>query len=129
MHKVSEKIRLDKWLWAARFYKTRNLAKEAINGGKVYLNGRRCKPSKEPQLQDTLRIRIGSDERTIIVISLSDKRQKAELAQKLYRETEQSIALREKTALERKVLPNLIPRPKHRPDKKERRQLITLKSH
>ncbi len=129
MNKSSEKIRLDKWLWAARFYKTRSIAKEAIDGGKVHLNGQRCKPGKEPKVGDQIKLRAGWDEKTVIVQALTDKRQKAELAQQLYLETEESIALREKSALERKALRSATPRPDHKPDKKERRQLRGMKPH
>lgn len=129
MHKPLEKIRLDKWLWAARFYKTRSQAKEAINGGKVHVNGYRCKSSKEPKIGDTIRLRAGWNERIIIVQSISDKRQKADIARQLYVETEESIALREKSALERKAMHSATPRPDHRPDKKDRRKLIKFKSN
>ena len=129
MSASSEKIRLDKWLWAARFYKTRSLAKEAIDGGKVHLNGARCKPGKEPKVGDTIRFRAGWDEKTVVVQALSDKRQKAEIAQQLYAETEESIALREKAALERKAMNGAMVRPDRKPDKKERRKLRELKPH
>lgn len=120
----SEKIRLDKWLWAARFYKTRNIAKEAIDGGKVHLNGQRCKPGKEPKIGDELRLRTGWDEKTVIVRELTDKRQKAELAQQLYEETVESIKAREMSAEQRKALRGATPRPEKRPDKKQRRDLM-----
>ena len=122
------KIRLDKWLWAARFYKTRNIAKEAIDGGKVHLNGARCKPGKEPKIGDELRLRVGWDEKTVIVRELCDKRQKAELARKLYEETSESIALRETNAEQRKALRGATPRPERRPDKKQRRDIMRHKS-
>lgn len=120
-----EKIRLDTWLWAARFYKTRSLAKEAIEGGKVHLNGQRCKPGKELRIGDSIRLRTGWDERTVEVAALFGKRQKAPLAQQLYRETGESIALREQMAQARKACPK---RPEHKPNKKERRQIRQLKS-
>ena len=129
MSMSSEKVRLDKWLWAARFYKTRSIAKEAIDGGKVHLNGQRCKPGKEPKVGDTIKLRAGWDEKTVIVQAVTDKRQKAELAQQLYQETEESVALREKAALERKAMRGATPRPEHKPDKKERRKLRELKPH
>ncbi|WP_062270184.1 ribosome-associated heat shock protein Hsp15 [Endozoicomonas arenosclerae] len=128
--KKSDKVRLDKWLWAARFYKTRNIAKEAIEGGKVHLNGQRCKPGKEPKVGDELKLRTGWDERVVIVRELSDKRQKAELAQQLYEETAASLESREKAAEQRKAMRGtMAPRPDRRPDKKQRRDILKQKSH
>ena len=124
----SEKIRLDKWLWAARFYKTRNIAKEAIDGGKVHLNGQRCKPGKEPRVGDVIKLRAGWDERIVIVKALNDKRQKAELAQQLYEETPESLQAREEAAANRKALRGAMPRPDHRPDKKQRREILKHKA-
>ncbi len=124
----SDKIRLDKWLWAARFYKTRNVAKEAIDGGKVHINGQRCKPGKEPKVGDELRLRAGWDEKVIIIRELSDKRQKAEQAQQLYEETVDSIKAREMSAEQRKALRGATPRPDKRPDKKQRRDLLKHRS-
>ncbi len=124
----SEKIRLDKWLWAARFYKTRAIAKEAIDGGKVHLNGQRCKPGKEPKVDDIIKLRVGWDEKTVIVKELNEKRQKAELAQQLYEETQESIKAREDAAETRKSLRGATPRPDHRPDKKQRRDLLKHKA-
>ncbi len=124
----SEKIRLDKWLWAARFYKTRSIAKEAIDGGKVHLNGQRCKPGKEPRVGDVIKLRAGWDERIVIVKQLNDKRQKAELAQQLYEETPESLEAREEAAANRKALRGAMPRPDHRPDKKQRRAILKHKA-
>src|SRR3546814_7076676 len=93
--KDDDKVRLDKWLWAARFFKTRALAKAAIEGGKVHCRGERCKPSKEPKVGDELLIRIGFDERTVVVRALSAVRRGAPEAQTLYEETPQSLAARE----------------------------------
>lgn len=124
----STKIRLDKWLWAARLYKTRSIAKEAIEGGKVHLNGQRCKPGREPRVGDVIKLRAGWDERIVVVQALTDKRQKAELAQQLYRETPESTRAREEAAASRKALRGALPRPDHRPDKKQRRELIKHKS-
>ncbi|MDP0562674.1 MAG: S4 domain-containing protein [Candidatus Endonucleobacter sp. (ex Gigantidas childressi)] len=125
----SSKIRLDKWLWAARFYKTRSLAKDAVDRGKVRLNDHRCKPGKEPKVGDTIRLRLGHDEKTVTVQALSAQRQSANIAQQLYLETEESVAMREKSALERKTMAYTTPRPEQKPSKKERRKLIELKSH
>jgi len=87
-----QNVRIDKWLWAARFYKTRSLASEAIKGGKVHVNGNRTKPSREVELGDTLILRQGFDEKTVVVQALSDKRGPATVAQQLYSETEESMA-------------------------------------
>lgn len=118
----SERVRLDKWLWAARFYKTRALAKEAIEGGKVHCRGERCKPAKEPAIGDELLIRTGFDERTVIIRALSSVRRGAPEAQQLYEETPDSIQRREQAAERRKagawgLLTD------GRPSKKQRRDL------
>ena len=122
-----EAVRLDKWLWAARFYKTRTLAKEMIDGGKVHYNGQRSKPNKIVEVGATLKIRQGSDEKEIVVLALSTQRRGAAEAQLLYRETEQSIANREKLAMARKMNALSMPHPARRPDKKERRDLLKFK--
>ena len=122
-----EAVRLDKWLWAARFYKTRTLAKEMIDGGKVHYNGQRSKPNKIVEVGATLKIRQGSDEKEIVVLALSTQRRGAAEAQLLYRETEQSIANREKLAMTRKMNALSMPHPDRRPDKKERRDLLKFK--
>lgn len=125
--KNSEGVRLDKWLWAARFYKTRSLARDMIEGGKVHYNGQRSKPSKLVELEAELTLRQGNDERTVIVTALSDKRGPAEVAQQLYSETAASIEKREKVALARKMNALTMPHPDRRPDKKERRDLMKFK--
>ncbi len=121
-----EKVRLDKWLWAARFYKTRALAKEAIEGGKVHCRGERCKPSKEPKEGDELVIRAGYDERTVVIEQLSAVRRGAPQAQLLYRETEDSVSAREKAAELRKAGALGI-QTDGRPTKKQRRQIHRFK--
>ncbi|MBW7981272.1 ribosome-associated heat shock protein Hsp15 [Enterobacillus tribolii] len=120
-------VRLDKWLWAARFYKTRALAREMIDGGKVHYNGQRGKPSKAVEVGAELKLRQGNDERTIIVMALSAQRRGAEEAQRLYQETAASIENREKVAQARKMNALTMPHPERRPDKKERRNLIKFK--
>ena len=122
MHDEQEKVRLDKWLWAARFYKTRALAKEAIEGGKVHCRGERCKPGKEPHVGDEFQLRLGFDERCVIVRQLSTARRGAALAQLLYEETADSIERREAAALLRKA-GALGVQTEGRPSKKQRRQL------
>ncbi|WP_397376808.1 RNA-binding S4 domain-containing protein [Pseudomonas sp.] len=120
--KNDDKVRLDKWLWAARFYKTRALAKAAIEGGKVHHRGERCKPGKEPKVGDMYVIRSGFDERSVVVQALSAVRRGAPEAQALYAETGESIARREQAALQRKA-GGLGMQTDGRPSKKQRRQL------
>ncbi|CAK9892326.1 RNA-binding protein [Pseudomonas sp. BIGb0427] len=120
-----DKVRLDKWLWAARFYKTRALAKAAIESGKVHCRGERCKPGKEPRLGDEFVLRTGFDERTVVVKALSVVRRGAPEAQALYEETAQSIARREQAAAMRKA-GALGVSTDGRPTKKQRRQLHQL---
>lgn len=118
-----DKVRLDKWLWAARFYKTRALAKAALESGKVHCRGDRCKPGKEPRIGDEFQIRVGFDERTIVVLGLSVVRRGAPEAQALYAETEASIAKREKAAAMRKT-GSLGVSTDGKPTKKQRRDLF-----
>lgn len=126
--KPTEGVRLDKWLWAARFYKTRAVAREMIEGGKVHYNGQRSKPSKLVDVAAELTLRQGNDERTVLVLAVSDKRGPATEAQQLYSETAQSIDKREKVALARKLNALSMPHPDRRPDKKERRDLMKFKN-
>lgn len=118
------KIRLDKWLWAARFYKTRALAKQMIDGGKVQYDGTRTKSSKMVEVGAEITLRFGLDEKTVTVLALSDQRRGASDAQSLYCETKQSIEAREARAAQRKLLGSA---PEHRPDKKSRRELLRIK--
>ena len=122
-----DKLRLDKWLWAARFFKTRSLAKAAIEGGKVHLAGQRVKVSREIAVGDILQVRQGWDERVIAVLALSDQRRGAAEAQQLYAETNASIAKREAESAARKAAGGMIDRPAHRPNKKQRRQIHRFK--
>jgi len=118
-----DKIRIDKWLWAARFFKTRNLAKQAIEGGKIHCEGQRIKASKEITPGLVLSIRQDWDEKVVVVKALSAQRRGAPEAALLYEETAESIAEREKRRAERKAgLGNFIVS-EHRPNKKERRQI------
>ncbi|PWC16640.1 ribosome-associated heat shock protein Hsp15 [Brenneria roseae subsp. roseae] len=125
--KTDDAVRLDKWLWAARFYKTRAIAREMIEGGKVHYNGQRGKPSKLVELNAEIKLRQGNDERTVIVLALSSQRRTAADAQALYQETDGSIEKREKLTLARKMNALTMPHPDRRPDKKERRDLIKFK--
>lgn len=122
-----DKLRLDKWLWAARFFKTRSLAKAAIEGGKVHLGGHRVKVSREISVGDTLQIRQGWDEKVVVVEALSDQRRGAPEAARLYRETAESLARREADAAARKAAGGMIDRPASRPTKKQRRQIHRFK--
>lgn len=127
MNNSQSPIRLDKWLWAARFYKTRALAREMVDGGKVHYNGQRAKPSKIVEIGAQLKLRQGSDEKTITITALSEQRRSANEAQMLYHENEESIEKREKIAEARKLGSLTMPHPDRRPDKKERRHLIKFK--
>ena len=124
MGDATAKVRLDKWLWAARFYKTRALATEAVNGGRVHVNGQRVKPARDVREGDEIEItRPGHSPRTVIVQGLSDRRGPATEAQGLYEETPESEAAREKDRLMRKMAP---PPPGaelgSRPTKRDRRR-------
>jgi ribosome-associated heat shock protein Hsp15 len=125
MHKpyLEQKVRLDKWLWAARFFKTRSLAKQAIESGKIHCDGQRVKPSKEISVGITLTIRQELDEKIVLVAALSDQRRGAPEAALLYTETNASIAEREKRSAERKAGVAGAVISEHRPNKKERRQI------
>ncbi len=125
--KDDDKVRLDKWLWAARFFKTRALAKAAIEGGKVHCRGERCKPSKEPKVGDELQIRSGFEERTVVIQELSAVRRGAPQAQVLYSETAESIVRREQAAALRKA-GALGVQTDGRPTKKQRRQIHQFRS-
>ena len=124
-HEAIETIRIDKWLWAARFFKTRSIAKAAIEGGKVHHNGERVKVSKEIRVGTELTIQQGFDKKTVLVKALLGVRGPAPIAQQLYEETEVSIARRELIATQRKL--HNLARPDHRPSKKDRRDISKFK--
>ena len=117
---------MDKWLWAARFFKTRTLAKTAIEGGKVQIDGQRVKVSREISPGDILRVRQGWDEREIIVVATSEQRRAAPIAQTLYEETKISLERRNRAAEARKAAGTLA-RPSQRPGKHERKALERLR--
>jgi ribosome-associated heat shock protein Hsp15 len=122
------RVRLDKWLWAARFYKTRALAAEAIGGGKVQVNGDRVKRAKELKEGDEIRIRQGPFEHLIVVRSLSDRRGPASQAATLYEERPESKAAREAMAIQLKsVHAAFVTEVKGRPTKRDRRDITRLK--
>lgn len=118
---MSESVRIDKWLWAARFFKTRSMATDAVDGGKVRLNGERIKPARGVKPGDTLEIDNGSTEWEVVVKDLADKRGSATIAQTLYEETEKSIAEREKKAEQRRFFREPGESIKGRPTKRDRR--------
>lgn len=120
-------VRLDKWLWAARFCKTRSIAREWIQAGKVHYNGQRCKPSKTVEIGGLVQVPAGYDNKEVVIVAVSDRRQGAAIAQTLYQETEASVALREKNAQARRLSAFHSPKPESRPDKKQRRQIIRFK--
>lgn len=119
------KIRIDKWLWACRFYKTRALAKAAVEGGKVQYQGQKPKPGKFIQLGEIVKLRQGSDEKTVVILALEDKRPSAPIAQTFYEETEESQVKRQELSQMRKMS---APITSGKPDKKQRRLIHRFKN-
>ena len=119
-------VRLDKWLWAARFFKTRSLCKDAIDGGKVSYNGSKGKASRNVEVGALIGIRLGWDEKIVEIKAISEQRRGAPEAQRLYEETPESVAKRERRALENKSYGGRI-MSDHKPNKKERRDIKQLK--
>ena len=119
----ADSVRLDRWLWAARFFKTRALASAAIAGGKVHVNGTRAKPAKQLRVGDSLRLRIGPYEWLVMVRALSERRGPPKDAQLLYEESSEGLAARERLAEAHKIAPAPAYRGKGRPTKKDRRKL------
>ena len=119
--------RVDKWLWAARFYKTRGLATEAVNGGRVHVNGERVKPAKEVKEGDRVEITIDATQRVLCVRGLADKRGPAAVARTLYEETAESIAKREELTAQRRLARPLGADLGERPTKQARRRLDALR--
>lgn len=121
---AEDKVRIDKWLWAARFFKTRSMAAQAVSGGKVHVNGARIKPARIVQPGDELRIRRGELEFIVIIQDVSDKRRPAREAQLLYEETEDSLTQRENMReLKRLEATDRMYGPMKRPDKRDRRKI------
>ncbi len=120
-------VRLDKWLWAARFYKTRSIARSMIEGGKVQYNGQRTKPSKIVEMGAEIRVRQGNDEKTVTILAISEQRRGAPEAALLYQETQDSLVAREERATLRKLHALNSPSPEKRPDKKQRRDIMKFK--
>jgi ribosome-associated heat shock protein Hsp15 len=125
-----DRLRLDKWLWAARFYKTRTLASEEINKGRVQVNGVAVKPARELKAGDSVLLRNGPISRTVTVLAISDKRGPAPVAALLYQETEDSIRLRQQAAEQRRLAPEpALSLSQGRPTKRDRRDTEQLRQH
>ncbi|MGD0891840.1 MAG: S4 domain-containing protein [Terracidiphilus sp.] len=120
-------VRIDKWLWAARFFKTRALASRACDLGRIHSNGIQAKPAREVRMGDMLTVRNEGGEFQIEVLVLSEMRGPAAVAQTLYRETEASKEARLKLAAERKAMQEFAPIPEHRPSKRDRRRIIQFR--
>ncbi len=120
-------VRLDRWLWAARFYKTRSAAKTAIEGGKVHCGGQRAKPSKEVGVGTELVISRGMVEHTVVITGIAQRRGSATEAERLYRETPDSIERRSEAATQRRLTGASLIAPQARPGRRDRRELMRLK--
>ncbi len=120
-------VRIDKWLWAARFFKTRALASRACDLGRIRSNGVEAKPAREVRVRDMLQVRNEGGEFEIEVVGLSEMRGPAAIAQTLYRETEASREARMKAAAERKAMQQYAPVPERRPSKRDRRRIIQFR--
>jgi ribosome-associated heat shock protein Hsp15 len=116
-----QSVRIDKWLWAARFYKTRSLASKACDLGRVQINRQATKPAREIRVGEMLKVKTEAGEFTVEVLDLSEMRGPAPVAQALYRETDESREARAKTAADRKLMMMYEPAPQHRPTKRDRR--------
>jgi ribosome-associated heat shock protein Hsp15 len=124
---VTEAVRVDKWLWAARFFKTRSLATEAVLGGRVHINDARVKPSKEVQVGDVVEVTIGALRRIVHVTGIADRRGSAQLAATLYEETRESVEARERFVVERRLTRPIGADLGARPTKLARRRLDALR--
>ena len=127
MNEKEKNVRLDKWLWAARFYKTRSIARTMIEGGKVDYNGVRAKPTHTVEIGAKIKLLQGNIRKEVKVLSISDIRGPASVAQLLYQETEESMTQRIKMQEQLKLNSLLAPHPNNRPNKKERRELLEIK--
>jgi ribosome-associated heat shock protein Hsp15 len=122
-----ERVRIDKWLWAARFFKTRSAATQAVSGGRVHVNGVRVKPARELTTGDTVEVTVQTQKRTVRVTALSDKRGPATVAATLYAETQESVEARERDALQRRLAKPIGADLGERPSKRDRRRLEALR--
>lgn len=127
LNNSDDKVRLDKWLWAARFYKTRSVAKDMIDGGKVHYEGHRVKASKEVTLGAAIRLRQGFDEKTVLVRALNSRRGNATQAATMYEETQESIERRERAAMGRKASGDAAKGTDGRPTKQQRRKILQFR--
>lgn len=119
----ADAVRIDKWLWAARFYKTRSAATDAVTGGHVHVGGARVKPSRDVHVGETVEVRLGKSRRTVVVTALGDRRGPTSVAATLYEETAESVAAREQQAVERLAAPRAV----GRPSQVDRRRLDALR--
>jgi len=119
-----DSTRIDKWLWAARFFKTRSLATDAAAGGKVHVGGERVKPSREVKIGETVEVTVGPHRRTVVVTGIADRRGSAAAAAALYEETAESLARREQVVAERRLTQPVF---ETRPSKQDRRRLEALR--
>ena len=122
-----EKVRIDKWLWAARFFKTRSLATEAVDGGKVDVNGTRAKPAKLVGVGDEVRVRVGPALHVVKIKDTAERRGSATVARELYDETPDSVATRERTAEQHRLAAQSFDFADGRPNKKDRREIQRFK--
>jgi ribosome-associated heat shock protein Hsp15 len=125
---MDSSARLDKWLWASRFFKTRSIARAAVSGGTVHLNGNRAKPGRSLNVGDELRIQRGEEEYTITVLELSTRRGPATVARTLYEESEDNRKQREELAEQRRLEYQQNASRERRPDKRQRRKIIRFKN-
>ena len=124
---MQAQVRIDKWLWAARFYKTRSFATEAVEGGRVHVNSQRVKPSYRVKMDDCISVKKSSQRQDVRVLAITDKRAAASIAQTLYRETQASVERRELARVQRKILNQALPQHDSKPDKHARRRIRSMK--
>ena len=124
---MQAQVRIDKWLWAARFYKTRSLATEAVEGGRVHVNSQHVKPSYRVKMDDCISVKKSSQRQDVRVLAITDKRAAASIAQTLYRETQASVERRELARVQRKILNQALPQHDSKPDKHARRRIRSMK--
>ncbi len=124
---IEQPVRLDKWLWAARFFKTRSLATDAVNGGKVHINHQRCKAARHVKIDDVITITIGQIEREVIVRQYSEQRGPAKIAVTLYEETEASLSKREQQRQQRRLVAAITPVHGYRPSRKDRKDAARMR--
>lgn len=124
---MTDSVRIDRWLWAARFYRTRSLGKKALEAGRVQVGEKRAKPARQLSVGDVVSLARGDEQITVVVLKLAEKRGSASVAQTLYEETAASLALRQQRAEERALQHKLHAAPRKKPDRRARRELQELK--